>query len=302
MVFFSPFWLRTSFWVAGLKLIACGWIASVFFACNEKNPHTGKSFKNTNLSIKKNQVFYDEQLIPEADAFTFESMEQYYSRDSKRIFFHRFVRNPQDYYLSKTYIIRHISEADYATFKVVKDAYAKDLHHVYYNGSILHTADVQSFSWAFDHFYTDEKHVYKFGMIFPEADPASFHELDYGYTADNQYVWQYDRILKIPFQDTLVARGRYFVLDSIHVFFIDDNAYPNVRVLNTRPANFEVVDVNFMYAKDAENVYYKDSIVIGADPNTFKCAYFDTLIGEIFPDARDVKRFYFEGKSLPVNE
>lgn len=268
----------------------------VMSACNFKN----SPFQNKHLSIQNDTVFFDDQIIEGADPQTFSSISNYYSKDKSAIYFHDFYRNAQDYYLTKTYQIAKLEGVDSSHFEVIGDHYASDQKSVFYQGLKLENADVATFRQVDKKFYADRFRVYFFGEPIKQANGETFHSLGHNYYADDKLVWVFPQIqpLSIPVKDTIMALGVYYLKGANHVYFIDGNKEKNVRVISDVAKHFEVIDDEFKYGRTDEFVYYKDSILIGADPKTFKCGFTEQTFEGIHAEAQDTLYFYRDGKRL----
>lgn len=81
--------------------------------------------------------------------------------------------------------------------------------------------------------------------------------------------------------------GRGYATDNRHVYIGEH------RLKNADPATF-VIDASYMYAHDAQHVYYDAKLIEGADVNTFR------RVGDSYQYARDKKHVYYHGVKIPA--
>lgn len=185
-----------------------------------------------------------------------------YIRDSKNIYWH------DNAYSHGTFLV----SADYPTFEVANLDWmiAKDKSHVFLAGDILPNVDSKT-AQIFSEYIKDKNSVYivtyasscskgskqiairagtpdLVGCLnqVQTADTLTFVSLGHGYFKDNKKVYftTYDAIHEIARAD---ANSFLFFASNLPSNGVDDNDYYG------------------FYAKDRNDVYYKDRIVVGAD-------------------------------------
>jgi|GEM_PF-5378532 len=191
-----------------------------------------------------------------------------------------YITDTVDVYFSR----KVIPDADPVTFQVFPDKdYTKDKNHVYYRRVIIEDADPVTFevlSLARDgyHYARDVNHVYVFGNVIRGVEPESFLALNNnGYIKDKNNVYFAD-----PDADNAHFAGSFKVLDgadpAIFEYLGDyyakskNNIYYKNTILKYADAasftTFNGVKVRGL-AKDEDHVYFRGSIIDGADPTTF---------------------------------
>ena len=82
-----------------------------------------------------------------------------------------------------------IEIADYISFTVLSQFYAKDKNHVYFFGDILENVDKDTFAVLSGFYAKDNKHIYFGDRIFQNIDFASFKALNNFYAKDKNSVY-----------------------------------------------------------------------------------------------------------------
>lgn len=201
------------------------------------------------FSKDKNNVYFEENPIEEADHKTFKISTIYSSSGSTELFIrdknHVYNLLP---YKSNRLSIEIVNEADPLTFEFADDikVYAHDKNHVYYHlfgrYTVVEHADPNTFSRVpLSNFYKDKNHVFYERLnglnILPNIDPNSFNLLNSSFIKDNSMV--------------------YFVNNDLSIQIITAIKQADVKT-------FEVL--NDRFAKDKNNVYelqtYPEKIII----------------------------------------
>jgi hypothetical protein len=177
---------------------------------------------------------------------------------------------------------------DPANLKAVEDessiAFLKDDYHVYdLDGDII-SNDPQNYRHIGDYLSVDSENAYCNGKkIVDVVNPSSLEKVSDNYAKDENYV--------------------YYLSEYLHINYVfEDQADGNMNdicpgfITGADPQTFEVL--SDIYAKDQNNVYYKNSILKGADPNTFytNFAYND------YYDGRDIDSFFRADNDLINSE
>ena len=172
-----------------------------------------------------------------------------------------------------------IIDADPATFKVLGKGYAKDHIHAFYNGYIIGQADGKSFKIIDGSYTKDSQHVFYCGEILEGADPDSFRKVKGClYEDKNDYYWL-SKALEIHDKASFVVIGDKNSLltswgkDKSHYYYFgwgyycgthkDFNSFQPIK-------SYLPIGGYSAYASDKFTVYFKDSVVTGADPLTFR--------------------------------
>ena len=198
-----------------------------------------------------------------------------------KVYYHErtFSFGPKDYLLEG---------ADAATFSDMRDCYAHDAHHAWYRDQQLPGVNGSEFRYLKHGYAKDNRIVFLNGKLVVGADAATFRiHSDYYTEDDHDFYWQGHPLFvsdKASFQllgkdsgyETDWGRDRYHVYflaskpDSIgtppHRMRIAD--YDSFSKVPQQPENKDRVLSGF-YARDKYYVYYRDTIVPGADPETF---------------------------------
>ncbi len=203
--------------------------------------------------------------------------------------------------------------ADYDSFEGLYDrfgltGYAKDKKQVYYyEGTVLTDVDVASFRCVEFDIGQDCHRVYVKGRPTDVHDFMALREVGVLYT-DKKHVYTRD-MQQVPGADPKTLRSIYqcWMADAEHVYW---NGQPlpdvDVKTFETIPHNdyfngqFRESSPHYRYAKDATHVYFCDSIIANADPNTFAIVEAsDSLHGWV---VFDKYRIYSGGECSTVNQ
>jgi len=144
--------------------------------------------------------------LPEVDAATFESVEDWLGRDAAHVYFKE----------------RLVSGADPATVKAKDYPLFCDANDYYYKGAPLHITDIRSFEvielddirmWA-----KDSQTVYFDSLHVKDANPATFRILDFLEGKDDRHVFYREEILPDADPNTYEVLGLYSK-DKSHVWY-----------------------------------------------------------------------------------
>jgi len=157
------------------------------------------------------------------------------------------------------------SNVDAASFEVLSEQYTKDKNKVYYK-------------WISPgRFWVVE---------LPKADPATFESVSFNLARDKNHAWYYGKILPGVDAASLKVVNEGFVWkDDHHVW------YQHKKIAGADPVTFKHLEQAFY--RDAENVYWSDTILKGADPKTFR------TFGKNSPYGADNKMVWGGTRSLP---
>ena len=166
-----------------------------------------------------------------------------------------------------------IKGADAQTFKELDHPkYAVDKQRVYYEAKVLKDADPQSFVALLDYYGKDHRHAYKGASRIDGAVANTFEVLDGGpYSKDQQDYYFDTTALKVRDYQSFVILNKesdygYWAKDKTH-YFINGRKFP-LRDYSS------FTKLAGGYAIDSYQAYFMDSVVVGADPATFKVREF----------------------------
>src|SRR5688572_17058880 len=185
----------------------------------------------------KNYVYLDGIPIPGADPATFELLEDPYSRDKSHVYLqdmilsndpanfeflpHGLMRDSQHVYWSDKII-----SDDPSNFVIIDDLgttiYWKDSKNIFFDGSPIETANMDTFEIIDDTYSHDDIHVFYRTSIISQADMASFQVIESPYTKDDSSVFFMEHILP-----------------------------------NADPQTFQILNIKFQCSADSQTAYYK---------------------------------------------
>ena len=223
---------------------------SSYIILKEANSDT---FENLKFGYFKDKthIFYDTGegyvIVKKVDVNSTQILSTHYIKDRNGIYFSQLYKSSE---------IVPLTGFDIDTFKPIQNTqnyeqYFKDKKGIYYNrdlgvlspeSSKIQGADIHSFIVLPQYLLAkDRNNVYYEGKIVPDIDAQTFEVLDGGYYKDAYGVY---------------VRGF-------------------TPLPNSDPCTFQLIGYKNQYewlgyAKDVNQVYYRDSIVEGADPATFQ--------------------------------
>jgi hypothetical protein len=147
--------------------------------------------------------------------------------------------------------------ADPSSFKVLSDDYATDMHHVWYEDSIIEGAEPATFAVPngdISRLAHDAHDYYMRNRPLHVADMGSFRQIDNNWALDSLHVYYLDAdINSVPVGDyrTFKALNGFYAIDAMCVY------YRNNIVEGADPASFAVLKGQYHYGQDRHCVYYK---------------------------------------------
>ena len=141
-----------------------------------------------------------------------------------------------------------VKGADFETFEIIKDRYAKDKKNIYINGIIIEWADSYTFEVIDEWFSRDKKSVYNFFFQMDWVDSSTFELI----------------------QDSCYGKDKKFVYELWHPFerSDDDEDIFHEIIERADPSTFEIVDM--WYSKDKNFVFDSDGKIMDwVNPENF---------------------------------
>lgn len=165
-----------------------------------------------------------------------------------------------------------LKDADAGTFETINNNInvhlGKDKNHVFKNASMLEYADPKTFEQVKGYYWKDKDNVYllQFGGTdcrIKNADPKTFKVIKgYHWTIDKDNVYyQFDQLPSVNSAKFIAIDGEWGKNDRFYF-------YHNSRVDSLDYSTAEIVSP--YYIKDKNKVFFQDTIVMDADPKTFK--------------------------------
>ena len=228
-----------------------------------------KSFKclEKRYAVDVCHVFHNDTIMTSADPKTFKVHDWYLTEDKN------------DFYWNG----RAIHVADKKTFAILGDKdgrgirWAKDKENAYCMGyPPVPIADYESFHLIglkkdgvlCGYYAADKYRVYYQNHIVEGADPASFVEIEFALGQDKHRVYKEWKATSVKDYKQLSQIGCFFT-DGKHLYTSDLEEFDGVD-LNS----FRRIDDSNWYV-DKNHVFFRDSIIQGADPASFEIIDFD---------------------------
>lgn len=267
-----------------LRAALCTAFLAVLVGCGGSAPSS--VFNEAGYYVRGETVYYlkafpgDAFEIEQADAATFEVLDETYALDEHTVYLNGFP----------------LTGADPASFEVLEEpGYSRDAEHVFLREGVL-TTDVARFAFLPDGGLTkDGAHVYWSDGSVLSDDPAHFailsHDEGYLFTKDSSDVHVNGNPIEGADPTTFEVYGGAYATDADAVFYFA-TAVPGADA-----ATFEVLEAP--YARDAGHAFWMGKVIPDADPASFvvlnadfECAadatrgfYRDLLIDDFDPDA-----------------
>lgn len=198
------------------------------------------------------------------------------------------IQNSEVFFISDEYGTGPVDGVvDIATFEVLPFGFAKDANHVYYGRSVMQSVDPAGFEVLSDTYARSDLYVWKYatgsnwshelgprdgirGVLLDGVDPTSFRIVD-----------EYDR----------------YVADKAHVYYLTWEGA--LKVEDADPITFEMLDGSgAYYSRDADNLFFLNQVVIGADPNSVEFVQDAHLSIGAPPYVRDKSGVYYQGRRI----
>ncbi len=239
---------------------------------------THPNFDGLPMARDKNHLYVGGEAIEKADPGTFKILENLYARDKDRVFFD----------------FRPIEDSDPASFRKLDRAGGgfsiggwpaylyRDKNHVYLNGKIQEGIDADTIRAVGADYSKDRNRVYHQFRPLEGADAETFGAVAYGAFRDRHRLYD-DGGKTIPDVDgasfTLLKNGFAKDKDRVYYWRKLDGIYTRhalETVPGADPATFDVVYLENKkkqkqseYARDATQVFYRNTAIEGADPQSF---------------------------------
>lgn len=255
----------------------------------EADASTFQVFEQLGWAKDAKHVFYAGKMMPEIDAVTFEVFDpSTYAHDSQLVYFNGVV----------------IPNSRPDSFEILRlSDYARDSQQVYLKGVALVGAQPASFEIIDPDGITggmyarDREHVYFNGSLLANAQPASFEILSDGYARDQQHIYFNGPGLGSTQVSTVLANAQ---LDSFEIINSGGDQYSRsyardkqqvyfngMVIANARPASFEILNRDpIQYTRDEQQVYYEGKLLVSAQPDSFE------IVKDAYELARDSQNYF----------
>ncbi|MCG2615247.1 DKNYY domain-containing protein [Terrimonas sp. NA20] len=229
----------------------------------------GWQILNTSFAVNDSIIYYKEKIVEDADATSFEALDEHYAKDKNNVYYCEEYRDGQTYYTTKKQTIVTLGNASPASFQVLGDNYAKDHKHAYYKDKPFKVRELASLEVVTMRFVKDRYGVYLDQNPVNNADPKSFRILNSNYASDTNriYYYGYPSDVHNGIHEINCDRQTFSLL--AYPYSQDNKSvyYLYTKIPGSDPASFVALESG--YSKDRVNVYKDGKIVKGAEPVTF---------------------------------
>lgn len=207
------------------------------------------------FSKDKNNIYFQNQKIPNVDAESFQVINQQYAKDQHKVYWQNTIVEGADPN-SMEIILYDTHEISF---------FFKDKHAVYNQGNKT-DFDLQSFELLTSQIAKDKNNVYfiydEYIVPINKSDPASFMMINKDYAKDKKHVYRLGSIIEGANPLTFKTLTEYYSRDDKNIYLM------NFKIPQADVRSFKILNKRFT-AKDNHHVYYKGTIIRGADPDTF---------------------------------
>lgn len=256
---------------------------------NDADPITFKALSE-NFYQDKNNIYFQNQKIPNVDAESFQVINQQYAKDQHKVYWQSTIVEGADpnsmeiilydtheisfFFKDKHAIYNRGSKTDFdlQSFELLTSQIAKDKNNVYfiYDEYIvpINKSDPASFMMINKDYAKDKNYIYSIAAGRPsidneKMDPNSFQLLDNPYySKDKKHVYRLGSIIEGANPLTFKTLTEYYSRDDKNIYLM------NFKIPQADAENFKILNKRFT-TKDNHHVYYKGTIIRGADPDTF---------------------------------
>lgn len=239
----------------------------------------GKQNDSLYFGADKNNVYLDGKIIPEIDPLTFQHIGKHFFKDSKHVYADatiikgcspESVRVLNNYYIADSSDAYFIDEATALPLKSenvrniqVNDFIATDMKYVYYRGIKIDDADgatANIFDKNNDGYIVDKTNVFYCNEKL-SANRQDFHSLGFGYACDGHNVFFRSSLVRGADPDSFVPSSYGSASDKFAKYSFAKQITKNYRK--------DFKNIAGDYFKDGKNIYYKNTVIQGADYESF---------------------------------
>lgn len=283
----------------------------------------GKQNDSLYFGADKNNVYLDGKIIHGIDPLTFEHIGKHFFKDSKHVYVDaniiegcspESVRVLNNYYIADSVDAYFINEGTAVPLKSenvknikVNDFIAADAKNVYYRGMQIEDADgatADIFDKNNDGYIIDKSNVFYCNEKLP-ASRIGFHSLGFGYASDGYKVFFRSSLVQGADADSFTPSSYGTASDKFAKYSFAKQVTKNVRK--------DFKNIAGDYFKNGKNIYYKNTVIQGADYESFSPLenagnqdIFDILSADDersdkagnFEYAKDVKNVYYMGQLI----
>lgn len=191
-------------------------------------------------------------------------------------------------------------DADPATFEDLGDNYGRDFHHAFHEGSIIDGADGASFRYLGYGYSVDDHHVFCYDTIMSTADPRTFKVRSAYLTEDAKDFYWKGSAIQVKDKKSFVILGDIdewetsWGKDEKNGYYLGSGTVPLADFASFHPIKVTRGVMSGAFAADKYTVYFKDHIVEGADPATFREV--DFYVGQ------DKNRVYYQWHATEIKD
>jgi hypothetical protein len=218
---------------------------NIYYLENEIKEADIKSFQilSEKLSKDKNNIYYENNKI-NLDFNNFKLLDKFHFTDGKELFY--ISENKQQIRYTIEELFR-ISDVDIKTYKILDRIFSKDKNNVYYEDSKIIGADSATFEKIDNTYSKDKDSVFYQKYLIKEANNKTFKILKENFSRDNENIyWKNYKITKYNDSFEILGDGFLKINNRLYETFLPFT-YKDLKTLKK---------INNHLWLDKNNVYY----------------------------------------------
>ena len=181
------------------------------------------------LGKDKNHVFFNDQILQNADATTFKSIQTAYYKDKNNVFV-----------LQGTNVDARILGADPNTFEIIYEfSWTKDKNNVFYDRQKIANANVKTFTAIDENWAKDDKYYYNKENKIDSLDYQSAQIVGANYIKDQNKVFYENKLIPNANPKTFKANLYNSAYDDKYRYNYEKNAGPITEEYKNKHKDFK---------------------------------------------------------------
>ncbi|MBC7848874.1 MAG: DKNYY domain-containing protein [Chitinophagaceae bacterium] len=284
-----------------------------FFKCssgyketNGKKTYNGKEITDATFKILNDAfatdsatAYFKEHPITGADVTSFIALDEHYAKDKKYVYYCNESRDGQTYFTTKRNSISTIDGALPESFKLLESGYAYDKQAAYFEGTQFRVKNPAALRVISRFIAADSSHVYYNTKLVHGAEGKTFEIIDSHYAKDQHNIYYYG-FPSEPDADVkrICANNENFKpLDYPYATDTKQIYFRTKSMTAANPATFKILDNGF--STDGNLVFFQSKKIAGVDAKSFIAIPLPENVSTDGYYATDTNAVYFKQYKLP---